>query len=85
LIEDANLQLSKAQAISDKRAEAYRVIRQTYDEFRSKFDKTRKRLDDLGVQDASIRDLIAELTNAVVIGYANIERLGAAEPVATGV
>lgn len=37
LIEDANLQIAKSQAISDKRAEAYRVIRQTYDDFRAKF------------------------------------------------
>lgn len=70
------MQINKSKEISDRRAEAYRVIRQTYDDFRNKFEKTRQRLDALGVQDASVRDLIGELTSSILVGYTNIEKLG---------
>ena len=58
LIEEANLQISKVQSISDKRGEAFRVIKQAYTDLRGSYGKLNQRLGDLAVNDASLRKTV---------------------------
>lgn len=60
LIDEANLQISKAQAISDKRAEAFKIVNQSVKELRTRFADLDARLGGIANNDPTVRGLLEQ-------------------------
>lgn len=58
LIDEANLQIQKAQAISDKRGDAFRVIKQSIADLRARFGELEGKLGAVSSTDATLRGLL---------------------------
>lgn len=81
LIDEANLQIKKSQAISDKRGEAFRVLKQSIGDLKARFAELEGRLGGAASTDVTIRGLLEQFRIALNAGYANFDSLGVVEPV----
>ena len=70
------MQIAKVQAISEKRGDAYRVIKQAYTDLKNSYGKLNQRIVDLSIGDANLRGISDELRGIIDLGYTNVERLG---------
>ena len=81
LIDEANLQIKKAQAISDKRGDAFRVLKQSITDLKAKFGELEGKLAGVVSTDSAVRSLLDQFRVLIVAGYTNFESLGTIEPV----
>lgn len=58
LIDEANLQIQKAHSISDKRGEAFRVIKQSVADLRARFGELEAKLGGSASTDSTVRALL---------------------------
>jgi hypothetical protein len=49
------MQISKVQTISDKRADAYRVMKQAYNDIKGSYGRLNQRIADLSISDAGLK------------------------------
>lgn len=66
LVEEANSEIKKAQTISDKRAEAFRYLKQSVTDMRARFGELEGKLAGISASDATIRDLLNKFRIALV-------------------
>jgi hypothetical protein len=66
LIDEANLQVKKAQTISDKRGEAFRFIKQSVTDLRARFGELEGKLAGVSASDATIRGLLDKFRVALL-------------------
>lgn len=76
LIDEANLQIKKAQTISEKRGEAFRVLKQEILELSTKFGELETRISPNA--DNIVRSLLEQFKTTL---HTNIEQLGTIEPI----
>jgi hypothetical protein len=73
LIDEANLQIKKAQGVSEKRGEAFRLVKQAALEMRDKFDKMERELRNPRTNESRVGELLEEFRTTLNTSFTSFE------------
>ena len=82
IIDEANLQIQKAQSISENRTEAFKVVLQSYNEILQRFGDIEGSILSLAVNDQGrVKDTLSSFRNVVMQGMTSFTKLGSVQEI----